>query len=523
MSIKYFKWIPLCFVLLAVQCGESKKQQGEKDPPKGEELKPNRHGVGNGGGAVEGEGGQYDLADLHFKSRSEGVFELGDDMRFTLEQLSQVLYKWHIDAGEFFDSQVLDDHVGFELVSELPDFCFSDFETVREHGAEMVACTQGPMTWILPERYAKLPDDQKMGLIIHERLHAFSESLSHDVIFPFVKGVLTFYKLWQLDQEGDVALDDSQLSDLQGLRIASRLLGFARLSENGAPRIHRNGGGLVAVQDGTSISDASYVSLLSEVDNSVIVGDVFLKNASIKNSYVSKDSSIISSLVNHSHFEAQLEISNSTLTKIKTKTNVTISNSKLEFDIKGDELNIGRGVIIAGSKIHGKLLMGLDSYIGDDVIVDQVELALGSIILEEAGGVLGLGSGSIIKNSQIGVGRDFIIGEGSIILRSKFYNELGSLNHRLGLKFTIVDSTVNITGHEGKVYEVPELDLDNVTLKVGGIVSMIGTLKMSNSSIHLTGVLEIDFTHKYSSDCRIEPVFVDYIMLLDNCNYILEN
>lgn len=150
------------------------------------------HEVQNGGGAVVVNGTQYELADLHFSSRSNGKLELSAVMSKKLKEIAHLLNSGFAspvldeNSEEFFASYVLSPSVEFHLVDELPENC-SAAGLSDSDNFEMIGCTQGTVTWLRVEPYSKLSFVDQAYLIIHERLHAIAPFEPYEVKADFVK------------------------------------------------------------------------------------------------------------------------------------------------------------------------------------------------------------------------------------------------------------------------------------------------------------------------------------------------
>lgn len=152
------------------------------------------HEVQNGGGAVVVNGTSYELADLHFKTRADGRVDLSPKMREKLEKIALFLNQGLMsplrdeNSNEFFSAHVFAPEVEYLLVDQLPENCsaagLSDSESF-----EMIACTQGSISWLRVEPYSKLSFVDQAYLIIHERLHALAPLEPYEVKADFVRSL----------------------------------------------------------------------------------------------------------------------------------------------------------------------------------------------------------------------------------------------------------------------------------------------------------------------------------------------
>lgn len=201
--------------------------------------------AGNGGDVVEIGGEKYALADLFFEPHPGAYFHLSTTLLSRVKELDKALFLWGLDATEFI-KEIFDPRVRIILTTTLPTDCSpAAHSTSSGLPAIPFACTRGWYTWIIPKYYFPLSFEEKVGAIMHERLHAFKPEQPHEVISPFIKGIIIFQNLREeLRQQRCFDLTAKQVREFGEMRFAASQLDM--IVEPG--QIDSHGGSLITAQ-----------------------------------------------------------------------------------------------------------------------------------------------------------------------------------------------------------------------------------------------------------------------------------
>jgi hypothetical protein len=338
--------------------------------------------VGNGGSVVVN-GVEYSLADLYFKPHGGDSFTFDDRLRGRLKLLQEYYGKWHIGTHAFFAGHIFSELVQYYFTATLPAGCDDPVDTTTGIGIQF-ACTKGFVTWIIPEYFIKLPLEQRVAAIIHERLHAFVPSQPHEVISPFVKGTVVFQTLYGEDGTAKKWLQDEEVSILDQMRFAARQIGFDESVVVDTPdlymeveerEIHPYGGGF------TSKSDASpdaYIAL-----DSVALESIVSAGAEVTDSFIYKATLGSGSVVSKSTLFDCLQV----------EENAIIEDSQLTMAKDcGEEHLVEKGAKIVHSTITSELWDTREGRpatrpfrIGSDALIQDTWLAAEEAVAIESG------------------------------------------------------------------------------------------------------------------------------------------
>ena len=242
-----------------------------------------KSGKSGGGGTIVVDGETYHLKDLYFEPKEYGSLTFSKKLREHFNRLREDLIRNGGDPDEFFKGQIFKDLVEFRLVAQIPNNPICEQE--RQHLAaneKLFACTVGWITWIVPKYYQKLSLHEKMAAIVHERLHAYAPNQPHDIIMPFVKGVVTFLDLAARSREGEqIKVSDTQVDTLLEMRFRAVQLALSKQStvELKKGKIHRYGGGYVA--ESAKVSSDAYVDVSSFIGSGTVGRGVNLERTLI--------------------------------------------------------------------------------------------------------------------------------------------------------------------------------------------------------------------------------------------------
>ncbi len=184
-------------------------------------------------------------------------------------------YAWNRELTPFLLENVIHPAVEYRLVSQLPVGlnCERATPDILPTGAmlQLVACTQGWVTYFLPE-FFKLSIRDQVLLTLHERLHALAINPPHFIIADLVQGLRLALDLYDRQMEGErPKLVAQEIEILQVMRRRFFHLGFTSQLPFG--EVLENGGGLsLEISSSRSLSPVSYVSVGSVVDGDTHLG-----------------------------------------------------------------------------------------------------------------------------------------------------------------------------------------------------------------------------------------------------------
>jgi hypothetical protein len=151
-----------------------------------------------------------------------GQIKLGDKMIENIYAISRLVESYTGDRYPVYWQNIMGDLADFRAVKKLP--CPADAIATDEFGKPghdqnlAGACTLNGITYILLEKFQRLSWLDQILLILHERAHAFDESVrSHEWIDPWVQGLAVLIELQFEQQQGKNR--DLKAYELRALRI----------------------------------------------------------------------------------------------------------------------------------------------------------------------------------------------------------------------------------------------------------------------------------------------------------------
>ncbi len=245
--------------------------------------------VGNGGSVVI-DGKTYRIADLSFIPAEFDRYEFDEELRKQLVSIRDLLAgdPFHAviarDEGfkehELFATEVFNPLVEYRLVSALPSNCrFMPSENLPLTATTVpVACTQGKLTYLLPDYFAKLDLLQKALLIIHERLHSIYPDEPYDLKVDVIRALYVLAGRYQSARSAKDASFEFTDEEYQVVRALPLRLNQLRGMQKYKWEMSRNGGFAYSIS-GTDIS----MDILSWAQGNVVGNKISIKNSKVFN------------------------------------------------------------------------------------------------------------------------------------------------------------------------------------------------------------------------------------------------
>ena len=173
-----------------------------------------------------------------------GTYTFSPEVKQMIETIRELLLRYGFRddrINQFFTDSVLSRHNDYKWVDKLPHKCIDQFDSgdLENH---QISCTKGQVTFIIRDKFLELDFIEAITHIIHERLHHWAPTEPHDVISPFMKGLIRLIEIYN-DQTAGIQYYLSN-EDLEILNEMRRRGGQLTFLDDPDCVIHRYGGGL---------------------------------------------------------------------------------------------------------------------------------------------------------------------------------------------------------------------------------------------------------------------------------------
>ncbi len=314
-----------------------------------------------GGHSVQMPDGSWVLADRFAADLTnpfgeiEGVeYHLSTDLVSDIHRAIRVLTRSYAadKAEDFAKMEIFDTDVRFILVNELPlhPACNEDPTLPNlppELAVKQAACTVQMMTLIRADVFAKLPQNEKVKLIIHERLRNWNKGQPLIVVASITNGLGFALDLITQQAHGEhFQLSSSEVGVLRNLLMAINRSGLGtRENLHKIYRVAQNGGGLENLVDYCSTNCNQHLRPGSVLGaGSIIIGDTVLaEGAQVFESTLRLEQGSIPPGI-------MIRGSNLAIWKLKTEPGASILNS----DVEVYSLGLASGALIQDSMIDGR-------------------------------------------------------------------------------------------------------------------------------------------------------------------------